>query len=533
MGPPGGGPEDRTPPEVMESTPLSGSVKVAPDATIKVLFSKPVDQASLENALFISPPQSKPPKVKIHGSRATIILADSIPRNGALVLTVGTGVRDLHGNPLKTSFTVALTSGEHIPGGKITGRVYATDAVQGVLVGAWETHDTAAVRPDVAPPLHISQTDLDGRFSLDYLPAGTYRLLCWDSRAGDRKYAPGVDRLGICWKDVELEADSVRSLNLFTVKRDTLELAPAYVSAPDKQHLVVRMNKPVGSALNRFLTSISLTDTTGRVLSVRTSWMDPSDSSKIWFLTDPQDSSREYRASFAGDTSGFTFTGSSLSDSAGPKLSSSFPKSGERDTPALAAGWVAFDDALESAKFADFVSLTIYDSISAPIEVAWAGANVIGWKVLKPLEVGTRCKLSVVLSGLHDRQGNVGADTTWSATFSIADPALMGSIGGQVQGADSLTVLVGTRSIGGFRSKERTATAKPDGSYTIEGLDPGRYVVRSWVEREPDGVYTEGGLNPLLYSEPFAFRPDTVTVRARWESGGIDIILPPLTPSGR
>ena len=51
MAPPGG-PVDRTPPEIISSTPASGSIGISIDPSIVIEFSEVIDAKSVEKALF-------------------------------------------------------------------------------------------------------------------------------------------------------------------------------------------------------------------------------------------------------------------------------------------------------------------------------------------------------------------------------------------------------------------------------------------------------------------------------------------------
>lgn len=525
MGPPEGGPEDQTPPEVVSVVPPSGSLNVPAEASLRIVFSEPVDEGTLASALFLSPPQGKP-KLRLRGRTVVIRPVAPIPADRPLLLTLGSGVKDLHGNPLKSSLTVALTAGDRIPGGNIVGRVYGETPCPRMLVGAWLMTDTTHIAPDEAPPHFLTQSGATGDFSLDYLPAGEYRVLAWDDRDGDRRYAPGVDRLALPPRDVTMNDDSTKAVNLFAVRRDTVGVAPLLLLAPDNRHLQLRLSKPPTGTLSHWLAALSIADSSGGTLAVQASWADPADSARLIFLTAEQPAGMRFQATLEGDTAIFTFAAGQSADSTAPRPVASYPPTGARDIPARPVGWIAFDDALSEVEFADLLSLTVSDSVPTPVEVSWQGPNIIGWQGLDPLVPGARCKLSFLLSGISDRAGNRGVDSTWSSTFSIADPALAGEIAGRVYGAAGRSVIVSSRKVAAAVSQSKGAVTAADGSYRIPGREPGNYTIWCWEERVHDGCYTPGTLAPFVFAEPFAVSSDTVEVRARWETGEIDLRLP-------
>jgi len=526
VGTPGGGPEDKTPPEAVSSNPATGSVSLPPRTPIEVFFSEPVDPASLEASIFVSPTGSARPKVKVHGNRAVITLADSLPKVGALVLTIGSGVKDLHGNPLKSSLTLAFSAGSTIAGGAISGQVHADAGVQGMLVGAWPSSDSVALRPDTMVAPFLTQSDLTGRFKLEYLPAGRYRIAAWDDRDGDRKYRSGVDRLALPSQDLDVMIDSTALLDMTASVRDTTVAIPALVSAPDRRHLVLRLTKPVRGRFATYTQGLAPNDSMGGTLGIWAAWIDPADSTRIDLLTAVQDSGVWYHLDFPADSASLKVAAGVPEDTLGPRIVASAPKEQSKVLPEGVGGWLAFDDALDTLVAPDAVKLTARDSSIVPVLITWPAPNRVEWRAAIILKPGITYVLTVNLARFRDRCGNRGADTVETTAFSTLDPSTLGSIAGIVSRLPSWTVYVQARGIDAQKKLALPSTVLPDGSYKVQGLDPGRYLVWCWADRVADGAFTSGNLTPFQFCDPFAWCPDTVTVRARWETSGKDIRLP-------
>jgi len=526
MGNPGGGPEDKTQPEVTGSNPAPGSTLVSPRSKIEIFFSEPVDPATLEASLFISPTQTERPKVKVHGRRAVITLPDSIPSYGALTATIGAGVKDLHGNTLKSSFSIAITAGDRIPTGNIAGRIYSDGAISGLIVGAWTSHNREAVRPDTLLAPYLTQCDVNGYFKFEYLPDGNYRVLAWGDRDGDRKYAPGTDLLALPAADLNVLADSIATLSLWASKRDTTEAIPAYASASDQRHLAVRFTRAPGIRLQHVLANATIKDSLGYGLQVFSSWVDPVDSTKLIFFTAIQDSVAKYTVSFQGDTTELPFNGSTSPDTLRLKLSTSTPKANSRDANPRPEGDLAFDDALMAVPPDSAIILMKSDSLKVPLEFIWEAPNRLRWKAAEEVGTGVQCKLNVNLALFKDRSGNIGADSIFSIAFETSDPTSLGSISGHILNGDGRNDWVAAKPLEGVKKTPKTAHSASDGAYEIVGLEPGRYVLWTWSDRSKDARLTLGTLTPFKFAEPFAFLPDTLTVRARWQNGSVDLKLP-------
>lgn len=523
MGPPGGGPEDKTPPEIVSTDPPAGSVNVAPDQKIEIVFSEPVEPLSVERSIILTPEPLHKPKVSVHGPKVTIRLADLILAGEVLIVSTGTGIKDYRGNALKQSFTFAMTTGASIPHGRVTGRVYAREPLKTFLVGVWPASDSTLVAPDSILPKRTTQTSGDGAFAIDYLPSGDYRVACWEDKNGDRKYQRGVDRLGLPSGDLYLPADSSARIEIYATLRDTLAAGIALVTAPDRDHVRVTLYRPAGRDLKRLFNGITVSDTAGTRLGKQAWWADPNDSTQLIFLTDRQDSSMIYRLRLAGDTTAFSFAGAMAADTTRPRVAASIPTNGDRNLDPTPSGEIDFDDALGAAPLADVVNLTTNDSVRIAAEVVFGGANVITWKAKQALKAGSECKLSVDLKRLEDRAANTGADSVWSIAFSVTDPGETGSMSGRVIGLEHGLGVVGVRPLTGTTGLERFATASDSGGFLVEKVPPGKYVVWGWEDRDGDGAYSAGRLAPFGFAERFGFCPDTVTVRARWESEGVEV----------
>ena len=55
VGPPGGGPEDTTPPEIVSTEPADGATEVTRDASLRLVFSEDMDRVSAERAFSVEP----------------------------------------------------------------------------------------------------------------------------------------------------------------------------------------------------------------------------------------------------------------------------------------------------------------------------------------------------------------------------------------------------------------------------------------------------------------------------------------------
>ncbi len=519
MGPPGGGPEDKEPPEIVYVEPASGTTHVDPNTPIYVMFSEPVTAASLSEALYITPPTAKKPRIKVTGSQIRITLPDPIPSDQTLVITIGSGVSDLRRNQMDESISIALTAGDRISSGKISGKVFVDKDPKGILVSAWNVNDSLELNPTEQLAPLMTQTDMYGNYVLDYLSEGTYRIICWDDQDRDRLLDMGKDRIGIGWDDVVLERDSIAMQNLFPVAHDTTRLRPLLFSAQDNRHMSVRFAVPAEERADEIMETARIEGTSSE-LEVIDSWWSSADSSQLIYLTAPQIEGEEYLFHMQGDTLPLSCIGSAMPDTVGPRVNASYPETGTKNVAGKVEGWIGFDDKIIVDDRDSSLFMTVSDSLDEKIAVWQNEPHILRWTVSDPIQAGSAVQLSLNVASLSDYTGNFVVDSVWNVEFTIYNPSEMGSITGSMIGVESETVVVVASQIE-RRSKRFQTTVAEDKSFSVEHLPEGNFILWAFLDEDADGVYGHGNLNPFRYSERFAIHPDTVQVRARWETGGV------------
>ena len=524
MGPPGGGPEDKEPPQVVSVYPPSGTTGVDPETRIEIMFTEAVDRNSLIESLFISPPPSREPRVKVRGPTAFIRLPDLIPDDLTTIITIGTGVADLHRNKLSDSFTIAFTAGTKIDSGQITGLIFEELSVQGMLIGAWSLDDSVTIDPEESIPAILTQAGIDGHFSLDFLKGGHYRVMCWTDKDRDRFYSAGEDKLGLPALDIDLEPDGIAWVNLRPIVRDTSEVRPLVVTSTDNRHVVIRFNRAVTENGQEILEGTTVTDSLG-ILPITVGWWDAVDTTKLTLLTAQQVAGTIYRVTLPHDTIQFPVTGSQFSDTIGPRIVLSFPAGRTQSASLQVDGWIGFDDGLSEMDFTALCTLTVDDTVCYQVRTWHEQSNIIRWQSLEELPPGALCEFRFFTGETRDISGNVSPDTTFTLDFTVVDPDKWGLISGSVSGHNSADVIVTAQSVKGSRGGKGCTSVGMDGVFTLPGLRQGEYIVWAYEDIDKDGNYGFGNLIPFQHSEPFAVGIDTVNVRARWETGGVTIIF--------
>jgi len=543
MGKPGGGPADEESPQILKSFPESGSLLIDSETRFEITFSESVDPGTFAEALFISPLPEEKPDISWRGKTVRIKFRDPIPENKTVVVTIGSGLSDLRKNNLTESFSFAVSTGNRLDKGRIEGRVFDSKSVQGMLVGAWSVKNDSIIDPIFGEPRYLTQVGEDGKYKLEYLPDDTYRVLCWDDKNRDHKFDPEMDRIGFPWQDITLLPDSLEFMSFQPTRIDTGKIKFLFASASDQHHASLRINRNPQWNADHLLGKVHIEDST-QSLPIMSAWYDSQDSTRIIFRTEKQIADQEYRVILTGDTMHSVFRGEARPDTIPPAITVFSPEKDGRDVAVNIDGLLAFDDELVKCDWKSILQLSIVDSISVPVSVQQIGTNVLGWHTESAVPVGVKCELKLDLTGVFDASGNPGAvvvesikdsstvntdsvnvapETDWVNYFSIIDPVKTGSISGNIRGSGSIPIIVAARPDRSNSKDKSFVRAENKGDYSIEHLKSGGYLIWAFEDGNGNGVFNPGALIPFMFSERFVLYEDTVTVRERWESGGINL----------
>ncbi len=126
---------------------------------------------------------------------------------------------------------------------------------------------------------------------------------------------------------------------------------------------------------------------------------------------------------------------------------------------------------------------------------------------------------------LADLNGNIAGDSIAQFQFQTFDDDSLGFISGDVSfspGMDSSGMVYLTFTNTDLqRDFERMI---PGESFTFS-LPPGKYLLRGYLDRNENGSQDPGSLLPLVYSETWTMYPDTIRVRSRFETAGVEFLF--------
>ena len=482
VGPPTGGPVDKEPPHILSHYPESDALEVVRETEIEIVFSEPMNREQTEAALFASP--AGPLQLSWHGPRLRIAML--LAEERTYVLTVGTGARDLRGNALTESFTLAFATGSQLDQGLVRGRVYQEhQPVSGAHVWAYDL-ETFSGEVGLDEPSYQTQSGTDGSYEFARLAPGHYRVLAF--RDKNRNALPDADEwLALPASSVEVGEEEVLTGDLALVRQQKSAPELKRVQAIHAERLMLLFTE----AVNPQDLELEIAG-----LTVESLYAAPDAEEKIYVETAAQESGRRYAVQLALAGASVQWDepvrGSGRSDRKPPSfVALARDQLAPRDTLDL-----LFSEAMQPVALAGF--WTESDSTQALAgDWLWSAPNRARFAPAESLAPGAY-RLAGPAARLVDRAGNGLADSLLALSFTVGVETA--AIRGQVQAAEMGRVRVEVINEDGRRYAEWT---DEDGRFELASLLAGTYSLWAFVDRDGDGEHGSGSLSPFRYAEPY------------------------------
>lgn len=538
QGAPPGGPVDKMPPRILASWPHPDTTRVALNSRITLQFNEAVDHRSCEESIFITPRPAQPARFKWHGKKLEILMPGGLLPHRTYVITVGTGTKDLRNITMAASYSLAFSTGDSLDRGALSGQIYSDTAVEGVQLWAYEINNQEAPNPATTPPLYVTQANVRGEFSLDYLALGAYRLFAVGDRDLNGRYDAERELIGVASRDYILTPSQPRlaGLILRAALQDTTPPILAGAAAPDNRHVDLRFSERM--AERGLADPGNITITTGSdTLPVLDLFIDQRNTAYLHLLTAPQRAGAAYQATIRqgwdlanhalSDTARTAiFKGAALADTIKPYFISSLPEDKARTIALESPVTLYFSEVMDQPLAALAFALLDSGKIPVPGRITWRNSAAMVFTPAAPLRPERPYLVRMALDSLHDRQGNRIADTLVTVRFQTLNPDTLSEIAGSLR--DDAAGRSGPFHLSARAGKEPAIeiTQALEGAYRFERILPGEYRIDFFRDEDGNDRYSYGRPYPWQPAERYAVYPDTIKVRARWPNEGNNLILP-------
>lgn len=242
---PDGGPYDETPPRIVGMT-APERLQNGKRTKFSLVFNELIKVDNPTEKIIVSPPQIETPEIKVSGRRITVELLDSMRPNTTYTVDFSDAITDNNeGNPLG-QYTYIFSTGQTTDTMQMSGYVLNAEdlePVKGILAGLYQQHNDSVFGKRAFD--RVARTDVSGFFSIKGVaPDRDYRLYALQDADGDFHFTQPSEMLGFLHND--LRAGAFRDTRYDTlwvdsVRYDSIRIIPYTHFTPDD--LVVRAFK--------------------------------------------------------------------------------------------------------------------------------------------------------------------------------------------------------------------------------------------------------------------------------------------------
>lgn len=547
---PTGGPKDSIPPVVLRTVPLNNALNYK-KKEIQVFFDENISLEKVNENVVISPPQKTQPIVKANARVLTVSIQDDLQDSTTYSILFGNAIVDLNEkNPLP-NYTFSFATGPEIDTLQVSGKLIKAenlDPMPGILVGLHKNlHDTAILRDQFT---RVAKTDDEGRFTIQNIKAGKYKLYALLDLDRDFRYQPGeevafydsivipeikmVQQTDTLWKD-SVTIDTIKTESKLTYLPNNL-LLKLFKENRKRQYLV-KSERPAEKYFNLFFNDKQDSlpkieplnfDVDTRFLIQKTERLD----SLVYWMPDSmvyrQDtlkmavtylkSDSVFQLVSTTDTLNLILrkpriTGKSKTNEVKPVVPLTYKSNLAGSFDIYSDIWLEFEEPLVSVLTEKIKLVHKVDTLLKPIDFSWLPMDSIrrkfairyAWKPQESYELQID---SAAFVSIYER--TTPAQTIPFKIKSLDEYSAMKIV---LQEFDSLAVL---QVLDAKETVIQTQRAKVKGNL-FEYLKPGEYFVRLFIDTNRNGIWDPGDLGKRLQPEPVYYFNKKLTLRANWE----------------
>jgi uncharacterized protein (DUF2141 family) len=535
-----GGPKDIVPPTAIEAEPPDRTTSFSADR-ITITFYEFITLKNPAKEIFISPPMQTRPEYKAQGKKLVVEFKEELKSNSTYTINFGNSVTDFTEGNVLSNFEYVFSTGLVIDSLSISGRVLnafdlkpEADIIAMVYTDDNDTLPLDSL-PIYVPPKSASRTDKEGKFRINNLAPGAYKLIALQDLNNNFYYDLPNERMAFLDSLVRLKPPEKDTL--FDEEPDTTFQLPgaALLSRGDVYELYMFEKvdssqkllgkKHIGSGklqyvfrmpVDTFL--ISLADDT----TSRQDWYIPEfsknrDTVDLWLKPGLPDT-LEVRM-FAGD---------SISDTS--KFYLSQPERGGKQKkedlkyvkfiPSTRAGALninqelrlVFSTPLQSIDTTRILLKSTADSLSPSVifenEIRRAVTVQHQWIP------GEAYKLILDDSAFTDQSGLVNDSIMLS--FKVRSPEDYGLLMLNIEIPDAPGVYI-IQLMDAKEAVLKELTITKSGIVRFEYLIPGNYKVKAIHDINQNGKWNPGDYKKNLLPEKVQYYPNEISIRANWD----------------
>jgi len=523
--PPPGGEPDKIPPTIVEVYPSDGTIRYD-ENYFELEFSEYVDKRSVTEAIFISPFIEGVLEYNWTGTNLEVTFPEKLKDSVTYTITIGTDVVDLNNkNRMAQSFTFTFSTGDKIDRKIISGRVYGKDN-EGIFIYAYKIDEGADSLLNRKPD-YVSQTGVNGNFSMQGLGPGNYRVFAVNDQFRDYLYQQDQDQIGVPHQDILLtDVDSIYT-NLYFLLFNADTTKPRLISGimTDRNHLLVSSSKVLKEQSIR-ADNFSLYDSTyNKKYEIAYAFKGKTKPEEFILMLDEKINPDNQVYLFADTLTDLLnnvtiddFTKLVISDredTSSIKIVATEPTDGGLTDIENTELKIYFDEAFNKDFNNSAIALT--DSFNKPIsfDIDFFDDATLIIKPAEKLKTDKNYIVKVQLGSFVDMAGN-STDSLFTLKFKTISGLEFTGISGNVidlSFAKNPYLVLENTEEPKFKYEQKLTSDK----FEFNRIEPGKYLLWSYLDENGDEKFNYGWPEPIEYSESFVFYPDTLNLRPRWE----------------
>lgn len=529
---PSGGPEDKAPPKIVEFFPQNKTADFK-ENKISIVFDKYMNRPSVKENIFISPTVKF--KTDWSGKNLEIEFNETLKENTTYSFTLGTEYSDWKSNKPAEAFNLIFSTGQTIDSGYIEGMIKNT-APGGTFVYAYKIDD---INPDtlnygLTPPHYWTQVGSNGKFRLNALKDGTYRILAATDEYKDNIFTEGVDKFGTADSDVlVMNYIPNRDISIFTGPPiDRLGPALTDVRALFSDYLELNFIEDIDQNSIDIRSIIVSYKNTNQVLGVKNFDLYKNDKTKLLIRTEfPLDTSQiallnlDTKNFVIKDTFGLAiqdsgssaeFFGSYIPDETIPIAEIiGIKDSSENEMPDIHIK-IYFNIGIEEDinEYIKFIDLD--DNFDVQYEFDKLSSNYYLIKPKGTLDLDKWYKFEADFRHLTGTNGQKMPDTNIVVSFKTVDSRRFSKLSGKLSAS-----ACNGKFIVGLIDKKGTISdhtiVNDDMTWDFDPVKTGIYNILIFCDENDDGILSHGNTDPFKFSEKFKIIDKQIEVKSRWE----------------
>jgi len=533
ISPPPGGPEDKTPPQLLSSIPESGTYNLKGGFNVKLIFSERLDDNINKSSIRVLPFEKTPLQLKVNKNIIEVLFPDSLKKNQTYQLIISREILDERKNKLDKTYQLAFSTGDSISIGEISGKVFniKNKPTFVYLFNNYESSDSIFFRK----PDFYTETDDSGRYSFKFLENRNYSIIAHQGVLPPNKIDFNRSRYGLYSKSIlqlgesnfldninlklknNITPFSVLSVKMQDKRIGTINFTNGFDLNNQKKNIEIKIydsqQKNISSVSNFFQDSLSnmlnfyydkfndeenyffeilnLSDTTNQIIDEKLSLINKSEIDSIF----PTIISLK-------NTNNIIFDGFYSIDY---KFNQPIIINGELDS--------VFEIFSDSTKITDF-------------ELIYTKPNILSILNKNKIRGINNLSVKILCNQIKSIDNFSMKDSILNISYEVKNKRRLGSISGEIINSNSKNnFLVGymvDNKKNNFMIKSDSLTNK----FIIKNLNEGMWNIYAFEDIDNNSKYSYGEFFPHTPAERFINFNQLIEVRGNWENTENNILFP-------